>query len=543
MIDENRNLEAQLAQKQRELDIVVAIDHIRDTVPEPAAMLESIARLMAEQFDADLCLMFLADRESGKLELKAINERGLFRRPFDVAGFKALSEQIVAAEGAALWSGEQVPAALRAVASDLYLAAVPIVMGKAKRLGGLLLVRANTPFDAHDLDVLRTAENQIDSAVVQGYHHHDLKMRNAELETIYKIDNIRDQHLSFDEMLTAVLQELRGVIHAEMDFIMLYSRVGHRLELRAVVQDDLFQMPAYHNAIDEMGNEALRRGELICQNDLERGICSMMCMPLMLQDEIIGVLGVVNSYRPGGFNADDRRLLTAIGSQMDTAIFETLERRRLREVLGRSVDPRVMERLLENLDTDFLKGERLMLSVLYSDIRGSTSLAERTNPEPLVGFVNDYLGQMTDVILSHEGTLDKFVGDEVMALFGAPFPMEGYAMRAVRAALDMQFKHQQIMARWRDQGVDAAPIGIGIATGELIAGEMGCPRRTDYTVIGRAANLGARICSAASPGQILICQATYDLVMDKVEAVPIHGLRMKGVDAPVTVYNVTHTIS
>ena len=137
MIDEKRNLKAQLAQKQRELDIVVAIDHIRDTVPEPAAMLESIARLVAEQFDADLCLVFLVERESGSVALKAVNERGTFRKPFDITDFKALSEQIVAAEEATVWSSEQAPDALRSAAGDLYLAAVPIVMGEDERLGGL----------------------------------------------------------------------------------------------------------------------------------------------------------------------------------------------------------------------------------------------------------------------------------------------------------------------------------------------------------------------------------------------------------------------
>jgi adenylate cyclase len=269
----------------------------------------------------------------------------------------------------------------------------------------------------------------------------------------------------------------------------------------------------------------------------------VLCIPLILNDEIIGVLGVVNRYGPRGFRSEDRRLLSAIGSQMDTAIFESLERRRLRQVLGRSVDPRVMERLLANPNVDILEGERAVLSVLYADIRGSTPLAERTDPELLVEFVNDFLGRMTEIIMSHEGTLDKFVGDEVMALFSAPFPQPDHALRAVRVGLEMQTAHQAVLETWQTRGLGSAPIGVGIATGELTVGEMGCPQRTDYSVIGRAASLGSRICGAAAAGQVLISQATYDLVKGQVQATPITGLQLKGVDHDVTAYHVTRILA
>ena len=198
--------------------------------------------------------------------------------------------------------------------------------------------------------------------------------------------------------------------------------------------------------------------------------------------------------------------------------------------------------MIANPDVDFLEGERSVLSVLYADIRGSTTLAERTDPELLVEFVNDYLGRMTEVILSHEGTLDKFVGDEVMALFSAPFPQPDHALRAVRVGLEMQATHQTVIQDWQARGFKAAPIGVGIATGELTVGEMGCPRRTDYTVIGRAANLGSRICGVAKAGQVLVSQATYELIEGEVEAVPITGLRLKGVEHDVTVYHVTRIL-
>jgi len=197
---------------------------------------------------------------------------------------------------------------------------------------------------------------------------------------------------------------------------------------------------------------------------------------------------------------------------------------------------------LASPDVDFLKGELRELTVLYADIRGSTQLAETTQPELLVEFIKDYLSQMTEVILKHEGTIDKFMGDGVMALFGAPVPQDDHALRAVRVGLAMQAAYQSVMKRWQERGFAAPPIGVGIATGEMVAGEMGGPQRTDYTVIGRAVNLGARICGIAGADQVLISQRAYDLTKGRVKVVPLPGQHFKGVAEDVTVYHVTQIV-
>ncbi|MBN1218606.1 MAG: GAF domain-containing protein [Anaerolineae bacterium] len=537
-------LQAELNLTQKELALTFAIDEIRDTMPEPSTMLANIVNTLADEFETDLCLLVLLDRENGKAELKAVSNRSQELDQLEHVITRQLAERAINLAGVTIWQAKDVLPAMSINQSleSLQVAAVPIIMGDDNRLGALLLGRSNPPFSSDEVKLLKTAENQIDSAVIQGYAYHELNQRVKELETIYRIDHIRDQNLPFDEMLNIVLQELCTVIEAEMGFVMLYDRAGQRLELRATTDDDLFRVSSHYRVVDNLANESLKRAELIYRNDLGHGLKSAMCIPLILNERIIGVLGVVNGYGPNGFTSDERRLLHAIGSQMDTAIFENLEQHRLRQVLGRSVDPHIMEKLLANPNVDFLKGERSVLTVLYADIRGSTHLAERTDPEVLVAFINHYLGQMTEIILSYKGTLDKFVGDEVMALFGAPFPQEDHALRAVRVGLAMQEAHQTVMDIWQERGVATAPIGIGIATGELIVGEMGCPQRADYTVIGRAANLGSRICSAAKAGQVLISEATFELVKHAVEASPIPGLQFKGVNRDVTVYHVTRVL-
>lgn len=542
--DEVKALQAALALKQKELELVMAIDHIRDTVPEPMAMLTSIVNLLADELDAELCLLSLIDPETGIIELKALNQRSDKLANLKRLLTRELAERVVQLKKVTIWQGNDV---LSAEATDILpetvqLAAVPIILGQQKRLGALLLARICPSFSPDDVQLLETVEDHIDSAVIQGYAHYELQQHVKELETIYRIDHIRDQGLPFDKMLNVVLQELCATIEAEMGFVMLYAPSGRQLEMRAATHDDLFQIASYYEMVNQIANESLHQGELLHRNDLGPHLQAVMCLPLILNDQIIGVLGVANRIGSRDFRRDERRLLGAIGSQMDTAIFESLERRQLRQVLGRSVDSRILERLLASPDVGFLKGERTILTVLYGDIRGSTNLAERTDPELLVGFINHYLTQMTEIVLAHGGTLDKFVGDEVMALFGAPFPQADHALRAIRVGLTMQEAHQTIMDMWHEREVDAPPIGVGIATGELIVGEMGSPQRSQYTVVGRAANLGARLCSSAQGGQVLLSQATYDLVRDQIEANPIRGMQFKGVAGPVTVYEVKRVL-
>lgn len=532
-------LQETMERQQRQIRLMLAVDEIRDALPEPTDMMQALASALADHLRADLCLVCLYDEESGELYSKAAKDRrGCFGQ-FDRERVQELENRTRDLFEITIWSGDAVPSGLSAPkCHDQVTAAVVPIFLKEQRLGALLVARLNAAFDQHDLELLTIAEDLLDSAVIQAYAYNTLQLRNKELETVYRIDNIRDQHLPFDQMLNAVLAELRKVIDAEAGFIMLYNQTERLLELRAVTNDDLFPIAPHYDELNRIATASLHHAKLICENFSENALRSVMCIPLILEHRIIGVLGVINRYGHGGFDPEDRRLLSAIASQMDTAIFESLEQRHLREILGRSLDPHIMERLLSSQGENIVNCDRSVVTVLYADVRGSTALAERIAPDLLLGFINDYLGRMTDVIFAHEGTLDKFVGDEVMALFNAPFSQADHAFRAIQAALDMQNMHRSVMRNWEPQGVPPSPIGIGIATGELIVGEVGCRKRTDYTVIGRAANLGARLCSVAQGGEILICQQTYDLVKDNVEAKPITGVKLKGVPDGIVIYQI-----
>ncbi len=536
-MDELETLQAQLTLREQELHLLKSLDTIRDASREPMMMLTDIVNLLADTFRTEACLLAVLNPTRGVLELKALNTRTEQLTQLGQILTRELSQVALRFDKAVVWTMDELQPYLSA-GLELHLISLPIIKGKNEKLGVMLLARSKSPFTDLEVTLLGTAESQIDSAIVQIYAFYELQQRNRELETIYRIDRIRDQFLSFDKMLQQVLQEILNVIPCEMGFIMLYNWSRNQLDLRAATHDDLFQLSDYATAIETVADQALQQNQLVARFEPTATPGSMMCIPLVLYNVVIGVLGLVNRYGPRGFETDDQRLLEAVASQMDTAIFEGLEQVRLRNTLKRSVGEKVLQRIMDDPEMKPLKNERATVTVLFSDIRGSTQLAEVTEPDELLGFINEYLSEMTKIILQFEGTVDKFVGDEVIALFGAPFAQPDHALRAVQAALAMQAAHQRVVRKWRQRGVEATPIGIGIASGELIVGEIGNEQRSDYTVIGRVANLGSRLCDHALGSDIFISDGTYELVHKDVVAEPVTGLQLKGIQGEVEVYRV-----
>jgi adenylate cyclase len=222
---------------------------------------------------------------------------------------------------------------------------------------------------------------------------------------------------------------------------------------------------------------------------------------------------------------------------MDTAIFEGLETQKLRAAFGKSVGPQVMARLLATSDRDLLSSERIDVTTLFSDIRGFTNMSEHLPAEALQAVLNDHLSALTDLVLQYEGTLDKYIGDCVMAVFNAPERQPDHALRAVKLALDMHRAHHTVMKRWEGQ-VPLPPIGIGISTGDTMMGNFGSFKRLEYTAIGRDVNLASRLCGAALGDQTLISDSTFALVKDLVAVDEVERLHLKGIEGEVHCWNV-----
>jgi adenylate cyclase len=219
---------------------------------------------------------------------------------------------------------------------------------------------------------------------------------------------------------------------------------------------------------------------------------------------------------------------------------EGREKREVRRLFGRYVSNDVIEALSSDPALAGLGGQRREMTVLFSDIRGFTSASERRPPEDVVAQLNDYFSAMVEVLFRHRGTLDKFVGDMVMGLFGAPLDDSDHADHAVAAAIDMLRVLDDLNARWRADGRPPVEIGIGISSGEMIAGNIGSVAIMSYTVIGDAVNLGARLESLNKERgtRILISEATRIRLTRPVATRPVGEIVVKGRVEPVLVHEV-----
>jgi adenylate cyclase len=215
-------------------------------------------------------------------------------------------------------------------------------------------------------------------------------------------------------------------------------------------------------------------------------------------------------------------------------------KRHIKGLFGRYVSKDVIDQLMANPALARLGGQRREMTVLFSDIRGFTTASERGVPEDVVRQLNEYFTAMVDVLLRHRGTLDKFVGDMVMGLFGAPLADPHHADHAVAAALEMTAVLDRLNATWKAEGRPTLDVGIGINSGEMIAGNIGSDTIMSYTVIGDAVNLGARLESLNKEygTRILISQATLDRLTSPVNSRRVDEVTVKGKTKSVVVYEV-----
>ncbi len=220
---------------------------------------------------------------------------------------------------------------------------------------------------------------------------------------------------------------------------------------------------------------------------------------------------------------------------------EERQRRFYRGVLGKYLSRNVMEAILQHPDELKLGGERKEMTVLFADVRGFTKFCERSPVEDIAPRLNELHEKMTQIIWRHDGTLDKYMGDGIMAFWGAPLPQKDHARRAVLAALDMTVELSRMRPSWESRGVEPFSMGIGINTGMMVVGNMGSNEFWNYTVLGDEVNLAARLEGLTRSHQVdvIISEFTYRLVSDCVEALLLGEVTVKGKQKPVVIYGLT----
>jgi adenylate cyclase len=277
---------------------------------------------------------------------------------------------------------------------------------------------------------------------------------------------------------------------------------------------------------------------------------SLSLLSLWLRPLWVGLAGLAlvtvfvalsyEAYTRGGYWLDFVAPLTGILAYLQGA--RLASRRRLRAAFGQFVSTEVMDRVLRDGGGE-LGGELRQVSVLMSDLRGFTTLSERLPPEVVSAMMNEYFTEMVDVILAHRGFVSDFIGDGILAIYGAPLDDPEHAWHAVRTALEMQAALGRLSVRWAAEGRSTVGMGVAVNTGEVFAGNIGSPRKKKYTVLGDTVNTVARIegLNRELSTDILISGATLAAVRGRV-AVREHGrVKVKGKTEPVELFELLGT--
>ena len=271
---------------------------------------------------------------------------------------------------------------------------------------------------------------------------------------------------------------------------------------------------------------------------------SVMCAPLLGKNGVLGAIYVDSQRLMQVFTPDDLDMLNAIAAQTSMAVDNAMTHDQLvkealaRAAYGRFMPRHVVEQILASPQALSLGGINQIVTVLFSDIRGFTTISESLPPETVVRMLNEFFSDMTPIVFGHRGLLDKYIGDAVMAIFGAPYPSDDSAISAVAAAVAMQRKMLLLNEELKEAGLPQLGMGIGINTGTVTVGYIGSEQRTDYTVIGDAVNLAARLEGEAKAWQILISAATLEAIGDAFRVNAVGEMPLKGKTLPVQVFEV-----
>ncbi|HKR31191.1 MAG TPA: adenylate/guanylate cyclase domain-containing protein [Terriglobales bacterium] len=388
-----------------------------------------------------------------------------------------------------------------------------------------------------------------------------LERENQLLSMVYDAGIALSSRLALDEISEQVMNLAFRIEGVERGFMMLFDEKGEvarqsEVRYRQPITNGTTQP---HIILSRAILERIRQEQkpiLVTDADTDErftgsesmriaGLRSAMCAPLLGRGKLFGILYVDNLARPHAFTQDEWNVFALLATQVGAAIDTLTAHEQIaqqvtqRAALERFLAPEVVEMVAKNPEDVRLGGVNQKVSVLFADIRDFTTLSEKMRPEKIVEILNHYFTHFTEIIFDHGGTLDKFLGDGVMAVFGAPVSKGNDAENSVRAAQAIQ---RLVAELNRDATAREWPeirVGIGVNTGIVTAGNIGSPKRIDYTVIGDTVNTASRLMSSASSGKIIISQHTAaELSPEKFPLRVLEPLRLKGKAKPVRCFSV-----
>jgi adenylate cyclase len=382
-----------------------------------------------------------------------------------------------------------------------------------------------------------------------------LKADYEKLRVAHELSQKLALDTDLDRLLQQIVDETFQIIRADRAVILLYhpdidqlspayvrqKRADEEIKLSNTILEEVKRNKAAVLSSDAMVDERFKAAKSI----IMQGIRSTMCVPLLVGDQLVGAFHVDSMLASGAFTDKDLLLFSGIATQAAIAIQNFRLAKKIeheaatRAEFQRLLSPNLVDEIISGALTLDQAGAKRVVTMLFADIRGFTSMSERHTPEEMVETLNNYFEFMVDVLFKHGGTLDKYVGDEIIGLFGAPVDLDEAPVRAVRCALDMLKALEEFNRMRAAEGKEPLHIGIGINTGPVIAGAIGSSRTLQYTVIGDAVNLAARLCSVARAGEVIISPSTMAQSAAHVIAEQREPVQVKGKSEPIQIWNIT----
>jgi adenylate cyclase len=359
------------------------------------------------------------------------------------------------------------------------------------------------------------------------------------------------------DLLNTVMDMIFKFLPVERGLIILFDEAGNPVPrlTKFIEGADATDIPISRTILKMVAEQQIA---LMTSNALEdarllggksiaiHGIRSAMCVPLWNRQRVIGAVQVDSPIHIGRFTEEDLDLLTALANFAAVAIeraqlSEKIEQeRKIRSKMERYHSPAVIDEIVKGVvaadDTDIRTAD---VSIMFADISGFTTVSETKAPEEVAEFLSNFFSAAVDAIFAYGGTLDKFIGDAVMAFFGAPIPQDDHADRAIMAGLMMMARVEQWNAEREQQGLPPVRIRVGINSGPAVVGNVGTEKRVDYTVLGSAVNIASRLESGvAKPGQLVISQNTLERTMGSFDTEALGEFALKGLQQKLPVYQV-----
>ena len=379
----------------------------------------------------------------------------------------------------------------------------------------------------------------------------------AQLEAVREVLRAISRHpFDLEPVLAIVVERMALICHADMGVIFLPA--GERL-YRGVAS---WHTTPEHDAIARQSLMPVDNGTIVGRVVLSGDVSevedaatdptytwkegqrlgrfhTVLGVPMYREDRLIGVavLGrtVVRRFSPDAIELV-RTFIDLAAIVLDNVrLLGTIERQR--EELVRYVPSTVGELISSDAAEPILAGHRRQVSAVFCDLRGFTAFAETAEPEEVIDILREYQGEMGRIILQHGGTLEHYAGDGIMVFLNDPHPIPDHPMEAVRMALDMRSRFDEVAAKWTRAGFDLG-FGIGISTGYATIGRIGFEGHYAYAVIGSVPNLAARLCAMAEPGQIVVSGRAHTAVESRVSAEPLGSFQLKGFSRPIDAWAV-----